>query len=465
MEQSGAGRTMILDYSSPNVAKPMHVAHIRSTVIGDALKRIFRAQGYQVLADNHLGDWGTQFGILIMGFRHFLDEAALAASPIDELQRVYVLSHQKGEEDAAWKEQCRTELVKLQAGDPENLALWHKFIDLSLAEFNRLYGRLGVEFDLTRGESFYNAALPEVVERLQQAGLVRESEGAQVAFLEEEGLPPCIVRKSDGGFNYATTDVATVLSRMEEFAPERIVYVTDERQQLHFKQFFVLVRKLGVKVSLEHVWFGLMRLPEGLLSTRNGTAIKLEKLLDEAERRALEMVKASSPDMPAAQQAAVAHAVGIGAVKYADLSQNPQSAVTFTWEKAMAMDGNSAPYLQYAHARIASVQDKYRERFPEGSYADAPLAAALADPAARKLGVRLARLPDVVAEAARLCRPSVLADALYEVAQLYSSFYQNVPFLKAEAGIRESRIRLCALTAAALKQGLSLLGIEAPDRI
>ena len=465
VEQSGAGRTMILDYSSPNVAKPMHVAHIRSTVIGDALKRIFRAQGYQVLADNHLGDWGTQFGILIMGFRHFLDEAALAASPIDELQRVYVLSHQKGEEDAAWKEQCRTELVKLQAGDPENLALWHKFIDLSLAEFNRLYGRLGVEFDLTRGESFYNAALPEVVERLQQAGLVRESEGAQVAFLEEEGLPPCIVRKSDGGFNYATTDVATVLSRMEEFAPERIVYVTDERQQLHFKQFFVLVRKLGVKVSLEHVWFGLMRLPEGLLSTRNGTAIKLEKLLDEAERRALEMVKASSPDMPAAQQAAVAHAVGIGAVKYADLSQNPQSAVTFTWEKAMAMDGNSAPYLQYAHARIASVQDKYRERFPEGSYADAPLAAALADPAARKLGVRLARLPDVVAEAARLCRPSVLADALYEVAQLYSSFYQNVPFLKAEAGIRESRIRLCALTAAALKQGLSLLGIEAPDRI
>lgn len=466
--QVGAGQTMVLDYSSPNVAKPMHVAHIRSTVIGDALKRIFRAQGYNVLADNHLGDWGTQFGVLIMGYRHFVDEAALAATPVDELQRIYVLSHQKGEEDEAWRDQCRAELVKLQAGDPENFALWQKFIELSMAEFNRLYGRLGVEFDLTRGESFYNAALPGVVEKLQAAGLVRESEGAQVAFLEDEGLPPCIVRKSDGGFNYATTDIATVFSRVAEFNPSRIVYVTDERQQLHFKQFFALVRKLGAEVALEHVWFGLMRLPEGLLSTRKGTAIKLEKLLDEAERRALEMVKASSPGMPEAEQKAVAHAVGIGAVKYADLSQNPQSAVTFTWEKAMAMDGNSAPYLQYAHARIASVKDKYRERYPDGDFMAAPMASALDGEGgefARKLALRLARLPDVVAEAARLCRPSVLADALYEIAQLYSSFYQNVPFLKAEEGVREGRIRLCSLTATVLKEGLALLGIEAPERI
>ena len=463
--QVGQGETMVIDYSCPNVAKPMHVAHIRSTVIGDALKRIFRAQGYKVIADNHLGDWGTQFGILIMGYRHFLDEKALEASPIDELQRIYVLSHKKGQEDEGWMDQCRAELVKLQAGDPENRALWRKFIELSLAEFNRLYARLGVDFDLTRGESFYNEALPGVVEKLRTDGLVRESEGAQVAFLEDEGLPPCIVQKSDGGFNYATTDVATVLSRVAEFEPSRIVYVTDERQQLHFKQFFTLVRKLGVQVRLEHVWFGLMRLPEGLFSTRNGTAIKLEQLLDEAERRALELVKASSPDMAEEEQKAVAHAVGIGAVKYADLSQNPQSAVTFTWEKAMAMDGNSAPYLQYAHARIASVRDKYRERFPEGDYAGAAVAAALAEPFARKLALRLARLPDVVAEAARLFRPSALADALYEIAQLYSGFYQNVPFLKAEAGVRESRIRLCDITAKALEEGLGLLGIEAPERI
>ena len=464
--QPGAGRTLVLDYSSPNVAKPMHIAHIRSTVIGDALKRIHRALGWRVIADNHLGDWGTQFGILIMGYRHFADPAALEKSPVDELQRVYVLSHSRGDEDPAWKDQCRGELVKLQAGDPDNLALWRHFIDLSMAEFNRVYARLGVTFDLTRGESYYHPALPGVVDRLQKAGLARESEGALVAFLDDVGLPPCIVRKSDGGFNYATTDVATVLSRVDEFSPDEILYVTDERQQLHFKQFFALVRKLGVAVPLRHVWFGLMRLPEdlgGLLSTRKGNAIKLETLLDEAERRALALVQQASPDMPADQQAAVARAVGIGAVKYADLSQNPQTAVTFTWEKALAMNGNSAPYLQYAHARIASVRDKYRERFPDGDFASAPVL--LDDPHSRRLALRLARLPDAVLEAARLAQPSVLADALYDLAQTYSTYYQNVPFLKAEPGVRESRVRLCDLTARALRLGLSLLGIETPERI
>ena len=463
LPQPGAGRTAVLDYSSPNVAKPMHIAHIRSTVIGDALKRILRALGWRVIADNHLGDWGTQFGILIMGYRHFADPAALEKSPVDELQRVYVLSHSRCAEDPDWKDQCRAELVKLQAGDPDNLALWRHFIDLSMAEFDRMYARLGVSFDLVRGESHYHPALPGVVDRLQKAGLIRESEGALVAFLDDDGLPPCIVRKSDGGFNYATTDIATVLSRVAEFAPDEIVYVTDERQQLHFKQFFCLVRKLGVTVPLRHVWFGLMRLPDGLMSTRNGTAIKLEDLLDEAERRALALVQAASPDMPADQQTAVARAVGIGAVKYADLSQNPQTAVTFTWEKALAMNGNSAPYLQYAHARIASVRDKYRERFPDGDFASAPVL--LDDPHSRRLALRLARLPDAVLEAARLAQPSVLADALYDLAQTYSTYYQNVPFLKADPGVRESRVRLCDIAARALRLGLSLLGIDTPERI
>ena len=461
--QPGAGRKLIIDYSSPNVAKPMHVAHIRSTVIGDALKRIHRALGYEVLGDNHLGDWGTQFGILIMGYRNFLDAAALATAPVDELQRVYVLSHQKCEEDPAWKDQARAELVKLQAGDPENLALWQKFIDLSMIEFNRIYGRLGVSFELVRGESFYNDALPGVVEKLQSLGLVRESEGALVAFLEDEKLPPCIVRKSDGGYNYATTDVATVFSRETEFRPDGIIYVTDERQQLHFRQFFALAKKAGAQTPLRHIWFGLMRLPEGLLSTRKGTAIKLDLLLDEAEKRALDLVKQASPEMPADQQQAVARAVGIGAVKYADLSQNPQSAVTFTWEKALAMDGNSAPYLQYAYARIASVIDKHAERFPECDWRREPLV--LDAPQARRLAVRLARFGDAVLDAAEQEKPSLLADALYDLSQAYSSFYQNVPFLKADPGIRESRVRLCDLVAQILRRGLALLGIDTPDRI
>ena len=461
--QPGAGKTIVLDYSSPNVAKPMHVAHIRSTVIGDALKRIHRALGYTVLGDNHLGDWGTQFGILIMGYRNFVDPAALESSPVDELQRVYVLSHQKCEEDPAWKDQARAELVKLQSGDPDNLALWRKFIDLSLAEFNRVYERLGVSFELVRGESFYNGALPGVVEKLQALRLVRESEGALVAFLEDEKLPPCIVKKSDGGFNYATTDLATVFSRETEFRPDAILYVTDERQQLHFRQFFALARKAGAATPLRHVWFGLMRLPEGLLSTRKGTAIKLDLLLDEAEKRALELVKASSPDMPPDAQLAVARAVGIGAVKYADLSQNPQSAVTFTWEKALAMDGNSAPYLQYACARIASVIDKHAERFPGCDFLREPIV--LDSPLARRLAIRLARYPDAVRDAAAQAKPSLLADTLYDLSQAYSSFYQNVPFLKADPGIRESRVRLCDLVAKILRHGLSLLGIQTPERI
>ena len=463
LPQPGAGKRLIIDYSSPNVAKPMHVAHIRSTVIGDALKRIHRALGYEVLGDNHLGDWGTQFGILIMGYRKFLDPAALAAAPVDELQRVYVLSHQKCEEDPAWKDQARAELVKLQAGDPENRALWQQFIDLSLAEFNRIYGRLGVAFELVRGESFYNDALPGVVAKLQALGLVRESEGALVAFLEEEKLPPCIVRKSDGGYNYATTDLATVFSREAEFRPDGIVYVTDERQQLHFRQFFALAKMAGAKTPLRHIWFGLMRLPEGLLSTRKGTAIKLDLLLDEAERRALEIVQQASPDMPAEQQQAIARAVGIGAVKYADLSQNPQSAVTFTWEKALAMDGKSAPYLQYAYARIASVIDKHAERFADCDWRREPIV--LDVPPARRLAVRLARCADAVLDAAEQEKPSLLADALYDLSQAYSSFYQNVPFLKAEAGLRESRVRLCDLVAKVLRHGLALLGIDTPDRI
>jgi len=459
----GAGRTIVLDYSSPNVAKPMHIGHIRSTVIGNALDRLHRFLGYRVISDNHLGDWGTQFGILILGYRHFLNEAALAESPVEELERVYVASYGRAREDDAWMSAARQELVKLQAGDPENRRCWEQFVALSRREFDRVYARLGVRFDLTRGESYYHDRLAGVVERLQALGLARESDGALVVPLEDEKMPVCIVRKSDGGFNYATTDLATALSRQEEFQPEAVVYVTDERQQLHFRQFFSVARKLGVAARLEHVWFGLMRLPEGTFSTREGNVIKLEKLLDEAEARALALVRESSPEMPEAAQCEVARCVGLGAVKYADLSQNPQSLVTFTWDKALALDGNSAPYLQYAHARIRSVLDKYAAQFPDGDWRAAPLRAD--EPAARRLLLRLLRFPDAVRRAAQTYRPNTLADYLYDLAQTYSTFYQTVPFLKAPAGVRESRLRLGALVARVLRQGLDLLGIETPERI
>ena len=459
----GAGRTVLLDYSSPNVAKPMHVGHIRSTVIGNALDRLHRFLGFRVVADNHLGDWGTQFGLLILGFRRFADAAAYEAAPIAELERVYVQSYACSQTDPAWLDAARAELVKLQQGDAENRRLWTSFVEHSLREFDGLYRRLGVRFDLVRGESFYNGRLPGVIATLRQKGLAEESEGALVVRLEAEKLPVCLVQKSDGGYNYATTDLATVLSRVEEFHPDAIVYVTDERQQLHFRQLFAVSRRLGVTTHLAHVWFGLMRLPEGTFSTRQGNVIKLEQLLDEAEHRALAIVQKTSPDMPPERQRAVARAVGLGAVKYADLCQNPQSLVTFTWDKALALEGNSAPYLQYACARIASVLDKYREQFPGGDPRTVPLR--LGEPIERALAVKLLRFPAAVLGAAENYRPNLLADYLFDLAQAYSSFYQNVPFLKAAADVRESRVRLCDITARTLRRGLDLLGIETPERI
>ena len=464
--QCGAGQTIVVDYSSPNVAKPMHIGHIRSTIIGAAIDKLHRALGYHVLSDNHIGDWGTQFGIIIMGYRHFVDQQKLAEAPASELERVYVQSYGQAKDDEDWMNQCRAELVKLQQGDPENLALWKEFIRLSLVEFNRVYGRLGIHFDMTRGESYYQDALAGMIDRLEKDGLAQQSEGATVVDLSSEDLGVCIVRKSDGGFNYATTDLATVDSRVREFSPEKIVYVTDERQQLHFKQFFSICRKTGIApeaVDLVHVWFGLMRLPEGTFSTRQGNVIKLDVLLDEAETRALAVIQAGRPDLPEAEAKTLAAQIGISAVKYADLSQDPRTLITFTWEKALALDGNSGPYLQYAYARIRSVRGKYKEQFPDTDPDNQPLI--LGDEIERTLALKLALFPSAVKKAALSYRPCVLADYLYDLSQTYSSFYQRLPFLKAEAGVRESRVRLCGIVARVLGNGLNLLGIATPERI
>lgn len=459
----GAGQTIVIDYSSPNVAKPMHIGHIRSTVIGNALDRMFRALGYTVIADNHLGDWGTQFGILIMGYRTFLDPARLAESPIEELERVYVASYEQSKSDPGWMDKCRAELLKLQQGDTANRAVWQSFIEVSMREFERIYRRLDVSFDLCRGESHYNDRLAETVTLLQSHDLAEESEGALIVRLEEEGLPVCIVRKSDGAFNYATTDIATVRDRVVSFAPSRIIYVTDERQQLHFQQFFAVCRKLGVTTDLAHVWFGLMRLPEGTFSTRQGNVIKLEALLDEAERRARVIIDASEREMSEEEKCDLAAAIGIGAIKYADLSHDPQNMIVFTWEKALALEGNSGPYLQYAYARICSLLDKYAVQVPDH---DPRTQTLLLDDAREKaLALHLLQFPGTVLRAADTYKPSVLADYLFALAQAYSSFYQQSPVLKAEPALRDSRIALCARVADVLHEGLTLLGIRTPQRI
>ena len=423
IEQAGEGKTVIIDYSSPNVAKPMHIGHIRSTVIGNAIDRLYRQLGFNVISDNHLGDWGTQFGLMLVGYDAFVDEIALKKSPVDELERIYVASYNRSKEDPTWRDKAKAELVKLQQGDASCRALWERFIELSIEEFNTVYERLDVRFDLYRGESFYNDALPKIIQQLEDAKLAKPSDGALIVDLEDDGMPVCIVKKSDGGYNYATTDLATVQSRQAEFNPDRIIYVTDERQQLHFRQFFCIADKLHMNANLVHVWFGLMRLPEATFSTREGNVIKLSALLDEAEHRALEIVKQNNPTRTEEDQKDLAKAIGIGAVKYMDLSQNPQSLVTFTWEKALNLEGNSAPYLQYAYARICSVIDKYFNQFGEDTLDNVSIT--LEEPIERRIALKITRFESAVTSAAMYYKPNILADYLYELSQLYSSFYQN----------------------------------------
>ena len=452
--RQGEGKTVVIDYSSPNAAKQMHIGHIRSTVIGSAIDRIFRALGYRVVADNHLGDWGTQFGILIKGYRECLTEEERENLSVANLEKCYVLSAARAKESEEWKTACREELVRLQQGDEGNMALWKRFIDISIGEFERMYRKLGVKFDTYRGESYYNATMPGVVDRLIGLGLAKESEGALIVDLNDEGLGVAIVRKSDGGYNYTTSDLACVKSRVEEYAPERIIYVTDDRQQLHFKQFFNIAAKMGYTgVKLVHVPFGLMSYQGKAISTREGNLIKLDDLLSEAVRRCL----ATLEERGNASEK-LAEEIGYGAVKYADLSHDPATAIDFNWDKALALDGNSGPYLQYAYARVCSLLDK-------AGTLDESAGFAVENPSEKQLALQLLKFPSAVSRAAETYKPSVLADFLYQTCQLYSSFYQNSPILKSEAQVRNSRLRLCRLFGRVLCKGLDLLGIAAPSHI
>ena len=453
IEQLGAGKKVIIDYSSPNAAKQMHIGHIRSTVIGNAIDRIYRALGYSVIADNHLGDWGTQFGILIKGYRECLTQEERDNLAVATLEKCYVESSSRAKTDEAWKTACREELVKLQQGDPDDVELWKKFIDISINEFNRMYSKLGVKFDTWRGESFYRDMMAPVVTRLVEMGLAEESDGALVVRFEEEGLPLAIVRKSDGGFNYTTSDVACVESRIKDYDPAEIIYVTDDRQILHFKQFFIICSKMGMKAKLVHVPFGLMSYQGTAISTREGNLIKLDDLLAEATRRAYEIVKERGGDAKLAEE------IGFGAVKYADLSHDPATAIDFNWDKALALEGNSGPYLQYAHARVCSLMDK------AGNPDVSAFRYSIASPSEKLLALQLLKFGGTVRKAAENYKPSLLADYLFQTAQLYSSFYQQNPILKSEPEVRDARLKLCALFGRVLAKGLDLLGIAAPVRI
>lgn len=460
-EPAAKTETIVVDFSAPNIAKPMHVGHIRSTIIGDALARVLQFLGHHVITDNHVGDWGTQFGMLIVGYRTILDKAAFERDPLAELERIYkaVQAQTKAAPEVATR--AREELAKLQKGDPDNTALWREFTTVSRRAFERVYARLHVRFDHWLGESFYNPMLPDVVQTLQAQGLAKPSEGALCIFYEDDqelSATPFLIQKQDGAYLYATTDLATIRYRAETFHPDRIIYVVDSRQQLHFKQLFATARRWGYTMALEHVGFGTILGEDGRpIKTREGEPIKLEALLDEAEERARAIAREKNPSLSEDELARIAHVVGIGAVKYADLLQNRTADYRFSWDKMLALEGNTAPYLQYVYARIRSI-------FRRGEIEDwrpAPdMEVRLRQPEELDLAKQMIRFGDALLEVERTYKPNMLASFLYDLATKFNLFYQAHAVLKAPDEMRPTRLLLCDLTARYIRKGLELLGIE-----
>lgn len=537
-------RTVVIDFSSPNVAKPMHVGHLRSTVIGDALARTYRFLGHNVIGDNHIGDWGTQFGMILYGYQHFLNQEAFDADAVGELGRLYRLVNQLSDyhesraklpesraqleqdsarlaelqaqakqgdksakeqakrlakqleelrEEVAGAEQriarieadselarlaaahpeiakaARRETAKLHAGDAENLQLWEEFLPVCLAALNQMYGRLGVVFDEALGESFYQPMLGKVVEELQSRELAQTSDGAICVF--NEGFKaPFLVRKADGAFLYATTDLATIQYRVDRWNPDETLYVVDKRQSEHFEQLFVTARRMGFdRVALRHVSFGTIlgddRRP---FKTRSGDTVGLESLLDEAVERALEIVAAgddAKPDGPqwdTAERRRIAEIVGLGGIKYADLKHNRESDYVFSWEKMLSTTGDTATYMQYAYARISGIAR--RGEIDTAQLRTGKIPVQLPMPQERALALQLNRFSEAVEGVARDARPNVMTDYLFSLAGVFTSFYDACPVLKAESEeLRLSRLVLCDVTARVIEKGLDLLGIQVSE--
>ncbi len=457
---------VVVDYSGPNVAKEMHVGHLRSTVIGDALALTLAFQGHRVVRRNHVGDWGTQFGMLI---EHCV-EVGVRLGPDTDLTELYRAAVARDASDAAFSERARARVVALQGGHPETRRWWEELVALSERQFDAAYRRLDVTLALDdiRGESSYNALLPDVVADLRAKGLARESEGAVCVFPEgfttQDGDPlPLIVQKTDGGYLYATTDLAALRQRATELGAQRLVYVTDARQRQHFQMVFATARAAGwlrADVRLEHVVFGSVLGEDGKpFKTRSGDTVRLAELLDEAEQRALAVVVEKNPELEPAERTRVAHAVGIGAIKYADLASDRVKDYVFSWPRMLAMDGNTAPYLQYAYARIRSI-------FRKAGVDAAPAApVTLREPAERALVLQLLGFESVVDAVGRTLEPHRLCGYLYDVATAFSGFYEACPVLSAEPAVRDSRLVLCELTARTLAVGLGLLGIEPVERM
>lgn len=474
--QAEPRKTYVIDYSSPNVAKPLHVGHLRSTIIGDALTRLLRFLGHTVITDNHLGDWGTQFGILLYGYKNLLDKEAYKKDPLRELARIYIEVRNRikqagggdDEEEAhnPIADACRAETAKLHHGDPENVALWQDFMPHCLEEIHAIYRKLGVlPFDHEHGESFYNPMLAGVVESLLEKRVAEV--GDQNAIIIRFGKDNvALIRKRDGAFTYTTSDLATIQHRLKDFRPDAILYVVDFRQSQHFTNLFEAARRWGVTtVELTHISFGSVLGPDKRpIKTREGGAVELGALINEAIQEGRKVVDANSPELPDAERATVAEAVGIGAVKYADLSQNRTSDYVFGWDKMMAMEGNTATYMQYAYARNRSIIRK--AEIDSATLRQNPPPVTLPTPHERALALQLLRLEEALLAAAAEYQPSAITAYLWDLAKTYSGFFQNCPVINAETEeLKQSRLLLCDLTARVLQKCLDLLGIKTVERM
>jgi arginyl-tRNA synthetase len=469
VRKAGAAQKVVIDLSSPNLAKEMHVGHLRSTIIGDGVARVLEFLGDDVIRQNHVGDWGTQFGMLL-AFMEANPEAA--ESELSDLEGFYRAAKKRFDESPEFADRARELVVELQAGDEKCLALWNRFNDISLSHCQQVYDLLGVKLSMAdvKGESAYNDDLPGIVEALREKGLLTEDNGAQCVFLEEfknaEGNPlPVIVQKAGGGYLYATTDLAAMRYRSQQLHADRALYFVDQRQALHFQMAFEVARRAGFvhpEMQLEHMGFGTMNGPDGRpFKTRDGGTVKLIDLLIEAEERAYNLVKGKNPDLSEDEQRQIGRAVGISAVKYADLSKHRTSDYSFNFELMLSFEGNTAPYLLYAYTRVASVFRKLGKSFDqiEGQLN-------LQAPQEIELGAKLAQFSEVLNGVADKGVPHLLCAYLYDLAGLFSSFYEHCPILTAEdPATQQSRLRLAALTGRTLKQGLQLLGLETLERM
>ena len=477
--QTESPRRIVIDFGSPNVAKPMHVGHIRSTALGDTLARVAKFLGNEVIRDNHVGDWGTQFGMVIWGWKNLLDRQALQRDPLGEIVRIYKETNERASKDPEVREACRQELVKLQAGDRENTDIWKECVAFSMQDFEHVYRLLDVHYDLQCGESFYNDRLPGVVNRLLKTGIAEISEDAVVVFFRgdrELADKPLIVRKRDGGFNYATTDVATIDYRVNELKADAIWYVVGAPQTLHFKQLFAVARREGYTADLRHIIFGsVLGEDRKLMKTRSGENVPLRELLEEACRRARKIIDEKNPDLSDAEKNDIAEKIGIGAVKYADLSQYRTTDYVFSWDKMLSLHGNTAPYLQNAYVRIRSIFRKAGESAKRNvgfaavtSQTDgfpSRRSLELTEPAEINLAKRVCQFAEIVPQVLNGFRPNILANYLFELANSFHGFYEACPVLKSEEPVRSSRLAVCELTGRVLQKGLELLGIKAPEKM